>query len=76
MPSLSPKVLIVTGFFIILAGLLWMYWGKYFHWIGSLPGDIRMEREGFRFYFPITTMVAVSVLLSFIGRVLRWYEML
>ncbi|MEJ7587719.1 MAG: DUF2905 domain-containing protein [Ferruginibacter sp.] len=36
------------------------------NWIGRLPGDIRMERENFHFYFPMVTMIIFSVLLTLI----------
>ncbi len=62
-----------TGKYIILAGLLLVVVGTavYFlhdklHWIGRLPGDIRIEKENFRFYFPITTLILLSVLLNLI----------
>ncbi|NMD01922.1 MAG: DUF2905 domain-containing protein, partial [Bacteroidales bacterium] len=36
------------------------------HWIGNLPGDIRIEKENVKFYFPITTMILLSVLFTLI----------
>jgi len=56
------KVLIIAGIAILLLGLAWP-------WIGSLPfgrlpGDLVIERENFRFYLPLTTMIVVSVLVS------------
>jgi hypothetical protein len=39
--------------------------------LGRLPGDIRIEREGFSFYFPLTTGLIISVVLSIILWVLR-----
>lgn len=60
-----------TGKYIILAGLLLVVVGVavYFlhdklHWIGRLPGDIRIEKENVRFYFPITTLILFSILLN------------
>jgi hypothetical protein len=41
------------------------------HWIGRLPGDIRVERENARFYFPITTMILFSLLLMIIVNLIR-----
>jgi len=41
------------------------------HWIGRLPGDIRIEKENFRFYFPITTMILFSVLLTVLFNVIK-----
>jgi hypothetical protein len=41
------------------------------HWIGRLPGDIRIERENFRFYFPLATMILFSILLTVIVNLVR-----
>jgi hypothetical protein len=38
--------------------------GNKFHWLGHLPGDIRVEQENFKFYFPFTTMIIISIILS------------
>ena len=40
-------------------------------WIGQLPGDIRIEREGFQFYFPLMSMILISVVLSALVAVVR-----
>ncbi len=40
-------------------------------WFGQLPGDIRIEREGFRFYFPLMSMILISVGLSALVAVVR-----
>jgi len=69
----TGKWLIVAGVTITLAGLLLYFFHDKLHWIGRLPGDIRVERENFRFYFPITTMIIASVLLSLLLRIIgRW----
>mgnify|MGYP000647073835 CR=1 FL=1 len=67
-----PKLLIGTGILLILVGVLaWALQGR-LGWIGRLPGDIAIERENFRFYFPITTMLLLSLLLSALLRLIRW----
>jgi hypothetical protein len=48
---------------IIIGGFIWLAADK-LSWFGNLPGDIRVERPGFRFYAPITTMLLLSVGLS------------
>lgn len=58
------KLLIILGLVLVAAGLAWP-WLRHVP-LGRLPGDIVVQREGFTFYFPITTMVIVSVLLSLI----------
>ena len=64
MESLA-KTLIVTGAVIALIGIL-LYAGSRlgFMGLGRLPGDIRVERENFKLFFPITTSILVSILLS------------
>lgn len=54
--------LIIIGILILAVGLLWPLLSKL--GLGRLPGDIRIERDGFHFYFPITTGLIVSVVLS------------
>jgi hypothetical protein len=56
------RTLIILGITIALIGLLWPWLGKLP--LGRLPGDILIDRPGFRFYFPVTTMVLISLLLS------------
>jgi hypothetical protein len=63
------KVLIYSGIILILIGLLWHYLPGAFSWFGSLPGDIKYKSGNTSFYFPITTMILVSVVLSLIFRV-------
>jgi len=58
------KILILTGLVIAVIGLVVYFAGDKLHWLGKLPGDIRVERENFRFYFPLTTMLLVSLLLN------------
>jgi len=59
------KILIVVGLVCIVAGLVTLYGPKHL-WPGRLPGDIRIEREHYSFYFPVMTSLLLSVLLSLI----------
>lgn len=67
------RLLIAIGLLLLLVGLLWPWLsqGSWWKWIGRLPGDIRIEREGFGFYFPIVTMIVVSAIISGVLWVLR-----
>lgn len=58
------RTLIIIGLLIVAVGVLWPWLSKLP--LGRLPGDIIVERENFRFYFPITTMIIVSVVVSII----------
>jgi len=63
------KILILMGIIIVLAGVLWPYISKLP--LGRLPGDIIIEKENFRFYFPIVTMILLSAVISIIIWVAR-----
>ncbi|NPA12989.1 MAG: DUF2905 domain-containing protein [Aquificae bacterium] len=58
------KTLILIGVWIILIGLLFIFFEKLPFGIGRLPGDIYIKRDNFVFYFPITTSILISVVLS------------
>ncbi len=62
-------ILIAVGVVIALIGALAM--AGWLSWFGRLPGDIRIEREGVRVYFPIVSMLIVSVVLSLVVAILR-----
>lgn len=62
--GIVSRTLIIIGLIIVAIGLLWPWLSKLP--LGRLPGDIVVERENFRFYFPITTMIIVSVVASII----------
>ncbi len=63
------KWLIIIGIILVLAGLLWPWLSKL--GLGHLPGDIRIKREGFEFYFPLTSGIIISLVLSLIFWILR-----
>jgi len=63
------RFLVVFGTVLVVAGLLWP-WLKKMH-LFHLPGDIVIDRPGFKFFFPITTMLIVSVVLSIIAWLMR-----
>lgn len=58
------RILVTLGVILIVVGLAWPWLMKL--GLGRLPGDIVIERENFRLYFPITTMVLVSLVVSVI----------
>ena len=68
MNSETGKWIIGIGVIIIMAGIIIYFFHDKLNWIGRLPGDIRIEKENFRFYFPITTMI----LLSLLGTLILW----
>jgi hypothetical protein len=58
------RVLIVLGLLIAAAGVLWPWLSKLP--FGRLPGDLIIDRPGFKLYAPFTSMIVVSVVLSLI----------
>lgn len=66
MNSDTGKYLIFGGLLLLALGVLIYFFHDKLHWVGRLPGDIRVEKPGFRFYFPITTMIVLSAVLSFL----------
>ena len=68
MNSESGKWIIGIGVIIILVGIIIYFFHDKLNWIGRLPGDIRIEKENFRFYFPIVTMI----LFSLFGTLIIW----
>jgi len=69
------KAIVGIGFLLVVVGLaLWLA-GDKLNWFGRLPGDIRIEQPGFSCFFPITTMIIVSavlsILLSLLSRFLK-----
>lgn len=64
-----PRLLVVLGLILVAVGLLWPWLSKL--GLGRLPGDIVIERDNVRFYFPITTSILISIVLSLIFWLLR-----
>lgn len=60
----SGKYIIYIGIGIILIGVIVYFFGNKFSFFGKLPGDIRVEKENFSFYMPITSMILLSILIS------------
>lgn len=58
------KWMIISGAVLAVLGLVGYFASDKLKWFGKLPGDIRVENDRFSFYFPITTMVVLSVVLS------------
>jgi Protein of unknown function (DUF2905) len=58
------RILIVAGIVLVVLGLLWPYLSRL--GLGRLPGDIVIERENFRFYFPLVTSILVSIVLTLV----------
>ena len=58
------RILVIIGLVVLAVGLLWPWLSKLP--FGRLPGDIVIQRPGFTFYFPVTTSIVISLVLSLI----------
>jgi hypothetical protein len=65
--------LVVIGLVIAAIGAIWLL-APYVPWLGRLPGDILFEGKGFRFYFPVVTCIVLSVLLTAIMWLVRFFS--
>lgn len=67
------KLLIVFGILLAAAGAAMLFWDRlpFLHRLGRLPGDIVIEKERFRFYFPIVTSIILSVILTILLNIFR-----
>lgn len=71
---MSPEIgrfLIYAGLVLLGLGLIIVLFGSKLSWLGNLPGDIRMERGSTRVYFPIVTMIVLSIVLTIIVNLFR-----
>jgi hypothetical protein len=59
------KIIILLGVFLVVIGVILLLIGKV-PFLGKLPGDILIKKEHFTFYFPLTTGIIISILISLI----------
>ncbi len=71
MNNVTGKYIIIIGVIIIIVGVLIYFFYDKLTWIGKLPGDIRVEKENFKFYFPITTMVILSLAITLVINLIK-----
>ena len=67
----SPTALFVISIGVLLVVLGALGYLGALSWFGRLPGDIRVERPGFRLYVPLVSMLLVSVVLSLLAAIIR-----
>jgi hypothetical protein len=71
MDQQTGKYLIASGIFIVVAGVLIYFFHDYFKWFGKLPGDIRIEKENYRLYFPFGTMILISIAITLLINIFK-----
>ncbi len=69
MPGIG-KMLVIVGVLLVIVGLGFMFADK-IPYAGRLPGDIFIKREKFSFYFPLTTSIIISIILTILFSIFR-----
>lgn len=67
----TGKLIIIAGVVIVVMGIIIYFAGDKLNFFGRLPGDIKVEKENFKFYFPVTTMILLSIVLSLVLWIIR-----
>lgn len=67
----TGKYIIAAGVIVVIIGILVYFFHDQLKWFGNLPGDVRAEKGRVKFYFPIVTMIIISVVLTIIINVIR-----
>ncbi len=70
----TSKLLIIAGLSLIALGLLWQFAPGLFKHLGRLPGDIAIEKENARFYFPLTTSLILSAVFSLVVFLIQYFK--
>jgi hypothetical protein len=68
------KYIVLIGVILVIAGFILYFFGNKMSWLGRLPGDIRIEKENFSFYFPITTMIIFSVIITILVKLFQFFN--
>lgn len=68
------KYLILIGAVILVLGIFIYFFNGSLKWFGHLPGDIRIERDNFRFYFPLTTLILINLVIYLIVKIWQWFH--
>ena len=58
------KILISIGILLVISGVIWLLFPNAFSWIGNMPGDIKHTSGNTRIYFPVVTMIIISIVVT------------
>lgn len=67
----AGKLMMIAGVLIFALGIVLFFGGRYFHWFGHLPGDIKIDKGNVKFYMPLASMILVSIVLSLLMWIFR-----
>ncbi len=67
----TGKYIIIGGLIVVTIGVIIYFFHHQLRWFGNLPGDIKSGKGNVRFYFPIVSMIILSIILTIIVNVIR-----
>jgi len=67
----TGRYIIFIGIAVVIIGIIVYLLHDKLHWVGRLPGDIRIEKENFRFYFPVATMLLISLIVTIVINLIK-----
>ncbi|MFO7852839.1 MAG: DUF2905 domain-containing protein [Bacteroidota bacterium] len=68
------RLFIIIGISLIIIGVIIKYAPGLVNWFGKLPGDIRIEKENSKIFIPITSMVVISLIITVIVNLIRFFR--
>jgi hypothetical protein len=71
--QLGKSILVVGALLVVVGAVIWLF-GNKLTWFGNLPGDIKVEKENFKFYAPLVSMLLVSIVVSLIIYLVRHFR--
>jgi H+/Cl- antiporter ClcA len=71
MDQQTGKYIILAGICILIVGILIYFFHDYLKWFGRLPGDIKVEKENYRFYFPLVSMIIISLVITLLINIIK-----
>ena len=71
MDQQTGKYIILAGICILIVGILIYFFHDYLKWFGRLPSDIKVEKENYRFYFPLVSMIIISLVITLLINIIK-----
>ncbi|MEP6583436.1 MAG: DUF2905 domain-containing protein [Ginsengibacter sp.] len=67
----TGKYIIIAAIILLITGIIIYFFHDQFKWLGNLPGDVKVKSDNFRFYFPVVTMIIISLVVTILINIIR-----
>lgn len=68
---MNAKLIITIGLGVVLIGMVLMFFPNAFKWFGNLPGDFKSKGDNVSFFFPLTSMILISIVFNLVLRLIK-----